>query len=212
MSTETDTNAPTTGPDPVEPDTTETDDIKAATDVGGDDGPDADDVDSAEAARDRGWSRRIGIIALIVVTVASLACAVVIGWMLKNAHDVDSAAEQARATARNYAVTLTSVDSGDLDKNFDDVLAGATGEFKDMYSESSEQLKQLLVDNSASATGTVVDDGIKSATKTKVEVLLFVDQTVTNSVTPEPRLDRSRVVMTMELVDGQWLASKVDLP
>ncbi|MGP3708901.1 hypothetical protein [Gordonia paraffinivorans] len=42
--------------------------------------------------------------------------------------------------------------------------------------------------------------------------MLFVDQSITNTASPEPRVDRSRVVMTMEKVDGRWLASKVDLP
>ncbi|MGW0177654.1 hypothetical protein ACWDUM_27835 [Rhodococcus sp. NPDC003322] len=156
--------------------------------------------------------RRLGVAALVLVTVAALACAAVLGWKLKEANDIESAADQARATARNYAVTLTSVNADGLDQNFADVLDGATGEFKEMYAKSSEQLKQLLMDNHATAKGTVIEDGIKSATETKVEVLLFVDQAVTNTVTPEPRMDRSRVVMTMELVDGRWLASKVDLP
>ncbi|MGV9747936.1 hypothetical protein ACWDTG_23950 [Rhodococcus zopfii] len=114
--------------------------------------------------------------------------------------------------ARQYAVVLTSVSSDDLDANFDAVLDGATGQFKDMYAQSSEQLRQLLVDNKATAEGVVIETGVKSATTTKVEVLLFVDQTVTNTVSPEPRLDRSRVVMTMELVDGRGLASDVVLP
>lgn len=160
----------------------------------------------------RRWPRRIGVTALLLVTTVAAACAVVLGWKLKDARDVASAADQARATARNYAVTLTSVNSDGLDQNFTDVLDGATGEFKEMYAQSSEQLKQLLIDNQATAQGTVIEDGIKSATKTKVEVLLFVDQSVTNTVTPDPRMDRSRVVMTMELVDGRWLASEVELP
>lgn len=165
---------------------------------------------ASEAARR--WPRRVAIGALLVVTVVAVASATVFGWKYTEMRAVESAADQARATARNYAVTLTSVDSDGLDQNFTDVLDGATGEFKEMYAQSSEQLKQLLIDNKATAQGTVVEDGIKSATTTKVEVLLFVDQAVTNTVTPEPRMDRSRVVMTMELVDGRWLASKVDLP
>lgn len=160
----------------------------------------------------RRWPRRVAVAALLLVTVVSLACAVVFGWQYNHARAIESAADQARATARNYAVTLTSVNADGLDQNFTDVLDGATGEFKDMYAKSSEQLKQLLIDNQATAQGTVIEDGIKSATTTKVEVVLFVDQAVTNAVTPEPRMDRSRVVMTMELVDGRWLASKVDLP
>jgi Mce-associated membrane protein len=91
------------------------------------------------------------------------------------------------------------------------VLDGATGEFKDMYSQSSAQLRQLLIDNKAVSHGTVVDAAIKSATKDKVEVLIFVDQSISNSLNPEPRIDRSRVGMTMERIDGRWLASKVDI-
>ncbi len=109
-------------------------------------------------------------------------------------------------------MTLTSVSPGELDSNFDAVLDGATGEFKEMYAQSSGELRQLLVDNNAQAEGVVVEAGVKSATTDRVEVLLFIDQTVTNSVVPEPRLDRSRVTMTLELVDGRWLASQVDLP
>ena len=43
-------------------------------------------------------------------------------------------------------------------------------------------------------------------------VLLFVDQSVTNTSMPDPRIDRSRIKMTMEHVDGQWRTSKVELP
>jgi len=45
-----------------------------------------------------------------------------------------------------------------------------------------------------------------------VLVLLFVDQAVSNMNTPDPRIDRSRMKMTMEYVDGRWRASKVELP
>lgn len=147
-----------------------------------------------------------------VVAVVALVAAAVLGWQMKNAHDVDAASEAGLAAAREYAVTLTSVDSNDLDADFAGVLDGSTGQFKDMYTRSSGQLRQLLVDNNATGEGTVLDAAVKSATETKVEVLLFVDQTVTNSASPDPRVDRSRVIMTMEEVDGRWLASQVTLP
>ena len=156
--------------------------------------------------------RRILLVTVGLVAVVAIAVAVVFGWKLAQANAVDDASAAALDAARSYAVVLTSVSSDDLDSNFAAVLDGATGEFKDMYAQSSEQLRQLLVDNNATAEGVVIDAGIKSATATEVEVLLFVDQTVTNTVSPEPRLDRSRVVMTMELVDGRWLASDVTLP
>lgn len=156
--------------------------------------------------------RRIGFAALAVLAIGATATAAVLGWKLHDARSVENAARGAADVARQYAVTLTSVSADDLEGDFAAVLDGATGEFETMYAESSEQLRQLLIDNQAQAEGVVVDSGIKSATSTKVEVLLFIDQSVTNALVPEPRLDRSRVVMTMELVDGRWLASKVDLP
>ncbi|GAC01412.1 hypothetical protein GONAM_25_00740 [Gordonia namibiensis NBRC 108229] len=148
----------------------------------------------------------------ILAAVALLAGGGYAGWKLYENHAVEQAELQAVATAKEYAVTLTSIDSGSIDQNFTDVLGGATGEFKDMYSRSSSQLKQMLVDNKATSEGVVIDAGVKSATADRVVVMLFVDQSITNSASPEPRVDRSRVLMTMDKVDGRWLASKVDLP
>ena len=173
------------------------------------------DVGSSDAEQEvpvRRWARVVGVSLIAAIGAVSLSMAAVFGWKLHEARAVDSAAAAARDAARQYAVTLTSVSSDALDQNFAAVLDGATGEFRDMYSQSSEQLKQLLVDNKAAAQGIVIDAGVKSATTTEVQVLLFIDQTVSNTVAPDPRIDRSRVVMTMNLVDGRWLAGKVDLP
>lgn len=134
------------------------------------------------------------------------------GWLLFAHHQRTVAAAQALATAEQYTLTLTSVDPSAIDKNFADVIDGATGEFKDMYTASSEQLRQLLIANKAAAHGTVIDAAVKSATKNRVEVMLFVDQSVSNKAAPEPQIDRSRIVMTMEKVNGRWLAAKVDMP
>ncbi|HEY9312247.1 MAG TPA: hypothetical protein VIQ49_08155 [Williamsia sp.] len=179
-------------------------------------------ANKAEATSDSGdgrrsWRavftiRRVAVGALVVVAIAAIVVATILGLKLNEQNNIDTAADEARAAAEQYAVTLTSVSSDNLDQNFAAVLDGATGEFKDMYSQSSGQLRDLLVENQANAQGTVIDSGIKSATTSKVEVMLFVDQSVTNTATPDARIDRSRVLMTMEKIDGRWLASKVDLP
>ena len=163
------------------------------------------------AGRLAGLLRPRRIVAVLAI-VALCAAGGYGGWKLYENHAIDQAEQQAVATAKDYAVTLTSIDSGSIDQNFTDVLGGATGEFKDMYSRSSNQLKQMLVYNKATSKGVVIDAGVKSATTDRVVVMLFVDQSITNSASPEPRVDRSRVLMTMEKVDGRWLASKVDLP
>jgi Mce-associated membrane protein len=57
----------------------------------------------------------------------------------------------------------------------------------------------------------VVDSAIQTQSEKRVVVLLFIDQTVTNMAVPDPRIDRSRIKVTMENVDGRWRASKVQL-
>ncbi|KLO26609.1 hypothetical protein ABW16_19070 [Mycolicibacter heraklionensis] len=152
----------------------------------------------------------IGALTLLVVTLA--ACCGYLGWQNKSHRDIEAAGAAAQRVAQDYAATLTSVDSNNLDANFAAVLDGSTGEFHDMYRQSSAQLRQMLLARKATGHGVVIDSAIKSATKDQVVVLLFVDQTVTNTDVPDPRIDRSRIVMTMQQIGGQWKAAKVELP
>jgi Mce-associated membrane protein len=188
--------------------------VSASEDDAGRPMPPVDEQDSdVPATRWRRPKRRTVVVgAGALLLAAAVATAATLGWQVRDQRAVDDAAAQALAAAQQYAVVLTTVDAAKLDSNFATVLDGATGEFKDMYSQSSAGLKQVLVDNKAKATGTVLAAGIKSATPDKVEVLLFVDQAVTNALNPEPRLDRNRIVMTMEKINGRWLASDVELP
>jgi Mce-associated membrane protein len=168
--------------------------------------------DQTDGVPTRGPLRRrvVAVLAGVVVAVI-LGLSGLSGWRLKQLDDTAAAGKAALEAARNYAVILTTLDAKDLDGNYRQALDGATGEFKDEYSQGSSQLRQILIDNKAAGKGLVVDAAVKSATKTKVEVLLFVDQSVTNAVNPSPRIDRNRVEMTMELIDKRWLASKVDI-
>ncbi|BBY37453.1 hypothetical protein MMAN_15870 [Mycobacterium mantenii] len=159
----------------------------------------------------RPWRRYLRRSALPALLVASLGVSGFLGWRQWQDHQLQLAGDQARQAAIAYAQVLTSIDSNKVDDNFKQVLDGATGEFKDMYTQSSVKLRQLLIDNKATAHGVVVDSAIQSESTDRVVVLLFIDQTVTNTAAPDPRIDRSRIKMTMEKVDGRWRASKVQL-
>ena len=202
------------------------DDATDASDATDEDEDDDDDDDEGtgllrrkrpEAARGkRRWRRYLQRqylrrSVLPVLLVASLSVSGFLGWKLWQEHEVKAASQQAQQAAIAYAQVLTSIDSNKVDENFQKVLDGATGEFKDMYTQSSVQLRQLLIDNKASAHGVIVDSAVQSASTNKVVVLVFIDQTVSNSTSPDPRIDRSRIKMTMEKVDGRWRASKVQL-
>lgn len=180
--------------------------------------PDDEQKTSAEAdgsdvkAHAGRWRRRGRIAVAAAAFAGTFALAGGLGWKLWDERAVDQAGQAAQRAAIDYAQVLTSIDPGQVDQNFSAVLNGATGDFKETYTKASAQLRQLLIDNKAAAHGTVVDSAIQSQTKTKVVVLLMVDQTVSNAVRPDGRVDRSRMKITMENVAGRWLASKVELP
>ncbi|WP_044485914.1 tetratricopeptide repeat protein [Mycobacterium colombiense] len=159
----------------------------------------------------RPWRRYLRRSVLPALLVAALAVSGFLGWRQWQDHQLKVAGEQAQQAAIAYAQVLTSIDSNKVDENFRQVLDGASGEFKDMYTQSSVKLRQLLIDNKATAHGVVVDSAIQSESTDRVVVLLFIDQTVTNTAAPDPRIDRSRIKMTMQKVDGRWRASKVQL-
>ncbi|TDZ96581.1 hypothetical protein [Mycobacteroides salmoniphilum] len=149
--------------------------------------------------------------AAAVAVIAIAAGTAVIGRLYEEQRAEERSSREALAAAQEFAGVLTNVDSAKLDENYNKTMDGSTGKFKDMYDKSSAQLRQILVENKASSRGVVVDSAVKTATPDKVQVLLFIDQSVSNVAVPEPRMDRSRVQMTMEKIDGRWLASDVEL-
>jgi len=176
---------------------------------------DAVESDAASAVEVAETKRKLPsarIVAAAAVFVGLLAGVGVLGWQVWQARQIDHAGQEAERTAVSYAQVLTSIDSNNVDENFQQVLDGATGDFKDMYSKSSVELRQLLIENKATAHGVVIDSAVQSVSKDRAVILLFVDQAVANTKLPDPRIDRSRMKMTLEKVDGRWRASKVELP
>jgi Mce-associated membrane protein len=143
------------------------------------------------------------------VIVALAAAAGTAGALLFDQHQRDTEAAAALAAARSYAVTLTSTDQNSIDKNFADVLDGATGEFKDAYSKAAASMRKMLIDNKVTTTGTVDDAAVKAVHGDDVDVLVSVKQVVTSDAAKEPRTDYLSVSMTMRRTDDKWLAAQV---
>jgi Mce-associated membrane protein len=169
-----------------------------------------DGDDTARAPRR--WIKSAIRWASAVVIIAVVAGAGYEGWLLFQQHQTDVAAAQARDAAQKYAVTLTSTDPNAVDQNFTDILNGATGDFKDQYTKASSLLRKALIENKVATQGSVLDSAVKSANPHTVEVLLFVQQSVSNSSNPEGGVEVNAITITMEKVAGRWLASKVVLP
>ncbi|OHT85088.1 hypothetical protein [Mycobacteroides saopaulense] len=183
-----------------------------------DDSADADDdedislePDEEEKSPKRMQGRHWALTAAAVVVIAIAAGTAVIGRLYEEQRTEERSSREALAAAQEFANVMINVDSTKLDESSSNTLDRSTGDFKKKYSESSTTLRQVMIENKAKATGVVVDSAVKSATADKVEVLLFIDQAVSNVAIPDARMDRSRVQITMEKVDGRWLASDVEL-
>ncbi len=181
-----------------------------------DEGHNGEAVDAWSRARDgslrHGSAARVRRLATAALIVVLVVAAGYLTWDRFHEHQKEIAEAQALDAARKYAVALTTIDARAVDQTVAAILDGSTGEFKALYGKSRNQLRRLLVDNQAVGRGHVVEAAVKSASANKVEVLLFVDQSITNRALPKPQIDRSRLRMTLEKVGDRWLVSRVELP
>jgi Mce-associated membrane protein len=114
------------------------------------------------------------------------------------------AASSARDAAILLASDLATYDYRDLGGNFRHVGANATPRFEDQLRQLSEELGPELQQTRAVATATVLSAGVVSADTGKAVVAVFVDQTVTNTLSPSPRTERSRMELTLLKQGGVW--------
>ncbi len=179
----------------------------------------AEPGDDAVGRRCAQFSQRLGRLPrpglVTVLLSAALAGALALaGWLLlemRETHAVEAARTEATAQARIAAVALTSYDYKSLDDDFDAVRRLATDPFASQFDKASETLTDVLEKYQGTAKGKVVRAAVSSADEDRVEVLLFVDQTVTSSMQQRPRVDRNRIAMTLVRTDDGWRVSEADL-
>lgn len=143
------------------------------------------------------------------VLIAALVAAGYEGWLLAQQHQNNIATAQAVDAANKYAVALTSTAPDRIDQDIAEVLDGATGDFKDTYIKASSRLRKALIEQRVVTRGTVIESAVKGASKNRVEALLLVRESVSNSTSPDAHTELTAVAITMENVNGRWLASRV---
>jgi Mce-associated membrane protein len=93
-----------------------------------------------------------------------------------------------------------------LDANFAAAERGLTPSFRVSYSHTTEtSVRPLASKYHAISTASVAAAGVSAASENAATLLLFVDQTVQNTQLPHPRLDRSRIRVSMVRTNGHWL-------
>jgi Mce-associated membrane protein len=150
------------------------------------------------------WTVLIGVIA-VALAVALVLATLAVG----NKDALESARTSALAAAKTYAVEIGSYNYAHLDQDFAVVLANSTPTFKTSYTQSSGALKSTLVKYKATAKATVVAQGLSSSSTTSADVLVFLDQTVTNTDQKSPTTTRTQVEIDLLKSGGKWLINDV---
>jgi len=177
-------------------------------------------------SRDSGLSRlgspnligRWGITAVVnVLVIAILAGALAFTLLRVNdQNSQNSLRNSALAAARTYGVFLSSYNYKNLNgpnSAWAEVESHATATFAKDFTNTSAALSKLLAQYNATATGVVVESGIETVSDSKAVALLFVDQTVTNTVQkPNSVTQPLRVKLTLLRQNGQWKIDRLEVP
>ena len=117
--------------------------------------------------------------------------------------DVREAAAEAATKAYGYSWKTPGDDRADaralmtreMQRRYDRTMAGVG---------TSSRTTHTVV------TAEVVDTALVTASTTYARVLLFVNQSTSGDDLDEPTLDLDRVLVTLRLVDGDWLLDELD--
>lgn len=170
-----------------------------------------------------GGRRRTGswgvLNALLAALVLALAVAAVLTWTRQPGRAEPTPDARALSTdyrtvsdaARAEALAFLRVDHRDMDPVVDDVLAGATGEFREQYAAGRDELVSSARRTRTTAYGTVRAVGVRSLADDRAVVLVAADVAARNRQTggrDETREQRLRLVL--ERRGGSWLTSRLE--
>lgn len=181
----------------------------------------ADQSGGAQPGRDR-RSQAVTVAVTLAVVVAALLAVVTqrLSSRTASTHRLDAAASASylagpgaltaeAAAARETRATLT-YNYKTLAADFAAAEAGLTPKFRASYlGTTASSVTPLAAKYHAVSTATVSAAGVSVASPSAATVLLFVDQTVENTQLAHPRLDRSRIKVSMLKLNGHWLVDNL---
>jgi Mce-associated membrane protein len=161
------------------------------------------------AARAASRSRALPWVLAGVFIVVS-AGAGTLGYLVRQRNLAEQRDQHILAAARQEALNFTSIDYQHFDRDSQDVVAGATGDFKQQFSDQLKALHDLVTANKAVSAGQVLQAGIVTADEHSARVLVVADSKVVNTAAPGGQVRNYR--LQMDLVDqaGRWLASSIE--
>ncbi|MDQ6837520.1 MAG: hypothetical protein M3137_04045 [Actinomycetota bacterium] len=151
--------------------------------------------------------------ALVVVL---LAATVFLGLKVHSQSNLNSLRSSALKSATADGVLLSSYDYRNLTgpgSAWANVEKNATPTFRKNFLSTSGTLGKLLSQYNATATGKVVTAGVASFSPSRAVVLLFIDQTVNNSVQKSASATQPlRTQVTLLRQNDKWLIDDLQVP
>ena len=180
---------------------------RAAADPGG---SDASELETVEPQRDRlqVWAHAVRFGVVPAVTILLAAGAGWLQWLDTSARGSQIAATQSVRAATEDSIAMLSYRSETVERDMTAALDRLTGPLRDSY---MRLINEVVIPSAKgkriSAVTTVPAAASVSATRRHAVVLVFVNQTTTSGSGP-PTTTASRVRVTLEKIDRQWLVSQ----
>lgn len=136
-----------------------------------------------------------------------------VGWFGYRVHQENQGRQrdqQVLAAARQEALNFISIDYRNFDQDSNNVLSGATGDFKQQFSGETKTLQGLVTQNKAVSTGQVLQAGVVDSSDSSARVLVVADATVANTASPSGQVRNYRLQMDLVDQNGQWLTSDIE--
>lgn len=156
------------------------------------------------AGRARRWRLQI-LLAVLTVVLAGAAGAA--AWRVDQLDDRNSVGTEAVAAVRERVPLLLSYRYATLEEDLGTALDQTAGDFTDEYGGLIDDVvrtaateRRIITEATVNAAGVV---SVES--DDEVVVLVFLTQSTTSRSSPDPVVSGSRVEVTMQRVDSDWL-------
>lgn len=141
------------------------------------------------------------VLAVVAALLAAAALTFGLLWLLQ---DESAERQEVLDIAEEYAVDFATYDYRTLEEHREHLLSFSTDKFAATVKSEVAKFDDILVENKPVSHAKVLRHGLAELDGERAVVVLFVDQEITNKNVPKPRIDRSRMVMELSEVDGQW--------
>lgn len=174
------------------------------------------DDQTAMPAASQGTGVDLSLLVLVLLLLAASVVGGVLAWQSREDR-AETATEQERygavlASARAEAEAYINIRYDDAQASIDQVAEGATGEFREQYTSSSERVIEALQRNETVMEGEVLYVGVVDVDEETATVLAATSGTVADQETDNQPVGRD-LRLRLELVheDGRWLTNDLQL-